>query len=164
METLSQKQIDFKKLAAGEFSDSNNQPIEKAISAIDINTLEPNLRSFVKNIPQALANTFFRPYVWELKSPMMLMAGLENIVILVFVLLCIVFIKPLRAIQWEYVLFCLSFVIIQFIIIGETTPIIGAIARYKSIALPFLLIAGLFLLDKNKLAKRLPIFKKILQQ
>ena len=68
---------------------------------------------------------------------------------LIFILVCLIFIKPISTIKWEYVLFCLSFVAIQYLIIGETTPVLGAIARYKVPALPFLLIAFLFILDKN---------------
>lgn len=160
--TLSQKQIEFNKLASGNMTDSNNKTIAVAKSAIAINKLEPSLSSFIRNSPQALVNTFFRPFFWELKSPLMLMAGVENILILAFILLCIVFAKTLKEIRWEYVLFCCSFTILQFLIIGETTPIIGAIARYKVPALPFLLIAFLFVLDKNKLLQRFPFLRKML--
>jgi hypothetical protein len=162
--TLSQKQIEFNKLATGNLTDANNNPIAVAKSAIKIKTLEPTIYSFLKNSPEAIINTTFRPYLWESRSPMMLIAGLENILILGFILLCIVFIKPLTEIRWEYVLFCISFVIIQFLIIGETTPIIGAIARYKVPALPFLMITFLFMLDKSKLLKRFPLLKKVLIQ
>ena len=161
--TLSQKQMEFNQLASGNLTDANNNPIAVAKSAIKIKTLEPTLYSFAKNSPQAIINTIFRPYIWELKSPLMLMAGLENLLILGFIFLCLIFIKPLTVIRWEYVLFCMSFVIIQLLIIGETTPIIGAIARYKVPALPFLMISFLFMLDKNKLLKRIPIFEKLLR-
>ena len=77
---------------------------------------------------------------------------------------CIFFIKPFSSIRWEYVLFCISFTFIQFLIIGETTPILGAIARYKVPALPFLLISFLFLLDKEKLVKRLPFLQRRLDK
>lgn len=160
--TLSQKQIEFNQLASGSLTDANHKPIVAANSAIKIKTLEPTLYSFIKNSPEAIINTVFRPYIWELKSPLMLMAGLENLLILGFIFLCIIFIKPLAEIRWEHVLFCMSFAIIQFLIIGETTPIIGAIARYKVPALPFLLIAFLFILDKNKLLNRIPILKKLI--
>ena len=158
--TLSQKQIEFNQLASGNLTDAYCKPIPIAGSIIQINTLQPTLTSVIKNAPQAFINTLFRPYLWELKSPMMLMAGAENILILLIILLCLLFIKPLSIIRWEYVLFCLSFVIIQFLIIGETTPVLGAIARYKVPALPFLLIAFLFLLDKEKLIKRIPFFSR----
>ena len=158
--TLTQKQIEFNLLATGQLTDSENKPIPAANSLIEINTLEPTLYSFIKNSPPALINTFIRPYIWEIRSPLMLLAGLETIFILLFLFLILFFIKPLKEIKWEYVLFCLSFVIIQFLIIGETTPILGAIARYKTIALPFLVIALLFVLDKEKLLKKMSFLKK----
>lgn len=159
--TLSQKQMEFNKLAYGHATDAYNRPIPVAKSVIKINTLEPTFLSFLKNSPQALSNTFLRPFIWECKSGMMLVAGIENLLILLFIMLCIIFIKPLSSIPWEYVLFCLSFVVIQFLIIGCTTPVLGAIARYKVPALPFLMIAFLLLLDKNKLQQQFPILKKL---
>jgi hypothetical protein len=92
---------------------------------------------------------------------MIVLAGIENLVILAFIILCIIFIKPLSGIQWEYVFFCSSFVILQFLIIGCTTPILGAIVRYKVPALPFLLITFLLLLDKEKIIKKIPLYFKI---
>lgn len=162
MVTLSQKQLEFNKLASGNMQDSNFKPIPIAGSVISINKLEPTFTSFIKNAPSALINVFFRPFPWELKSAMMLLAGFENLLILSIIILCIFFIKSLKKIKWAYVLFCLSFVIIQFLIIGETTPILGAITRYKTIALPFLIISFLFIFDKNKIIKNLPFLKKIL--
>jgi hypothetical protein len=159
--TLSQKQIEFNKLANGLVTDAYNKPIAIPQSAIKINILKPTLKSLVSNSPQALTNVLFRPFPWELKSPMMIFAGVENMAIILFIILCIIFIKPLSKIRWEYVLFCSSFVIIQFIIIGCTTPIIGAITRYKVPALPFLLITFLLLLDKDKLVKKFPFYLKI---
>ncbi len=160
--TLSLKQNEFNQLATGQLTDSNNNPIPTANSLIQIKTLEPTFYSFFKNSPQALINTLFRPYIWELKSPLILLAGLETLLILFTSLLIFLFIKPLKEIKWTYVLFCFSFVLIQFLIIGETTPILGAIARYKTIALPFLAIGLLFLIDKEKLLKKMSFLKKIL--
>lgn len=160
--TLSQKQYEFNLLATGQLTDANHNPIPVANSVIEINKLEPTFYSFLTNSPQALINTFLRPYIWELKSPLMLLSGLETFLIIVILFFSLFFIKSLKQIKWEYVLFCISFVFIQFLIIGETTPILGAIARYKTIALPFLMIALLFIIDKEKLLKRIPFLKKIL--
>jgi hypothetical protein len=159
--TLSQKQYEFNELAYGNLTDANNRPIPVAGSIIEINKLEPTLSSFIQNAPAALKNTFLRPYITELKSPMMMLAGIESLIILLILLLCLIFMKPLKDIRWEFVIFCLSFVLIQFLIIGETTPVLGAVARYKTIALPFLVIAFLFILDKEKIAKKLPFYHKI---
>nr|MBA3706694.1 hypothetical protein [Bacteroidota bacterium] len=97
--TLSQKQIEFNKLAYGNATDAYNNPIPVANSAIQINRLEPTLQSFIKNSPQALTNTIFRPFIWELKSPMMLLSGFENVLILVFIILCLCFMKPRSTIR-----------------------------------------------------------------
>ena len=160
--TLSQKQYEFNLLATGQLTDSNHNPIPTAKSIIEINRLDPTLSSFLKNSPQALINTFLRPYIWEIKSPLMLLSGLETIFILFIFIISLLFIKPFKEICWPLFLFCISFVFIQFLIIGETTPILGAIARYKTIAIPFFLIAVLFILDKKKLVNKLPFLKKIL--
>lgn len=160
--TLSQKQIEFNQLASGELSDSNEKRIPPANSKIEINKLDPTLASFIKNSPQAFTNTLFRPFIWESKSPMMLMAGLETMLILLFIVMCVVFIKKSNTINWPPVIFCLSFVIIQFLIIGETTPVLGAIARYKAIALPFLMISFLLVVDKEKILRKMPFLKKLL--
>ncbi len=160
--TLSQKQIEFDQLAFGKLTDSNNNPIPPANSLIHINKLEPTLYSFLRNSPQALKNTLLRPYIWEMRSPFILLAGLETILILLLMVVCLMFREPPKDIKWHYIIFCLSFVIIQFLIIGETTPVLGAIARYKTIALPFLMIAFLFLYDKETLLKKMPVLKKIL--
>jgi hypothetical protein len=152
--TLSQKQLEFKQLISGNALDANNNKIEVANSVLPIPILEPTLPSFLKNAPEALFNLFFRPFIWDSFSPLVLMAALENLVILLVILCCLIFIKPIKEINWVMVLFCLSFVIIQYLIIGETTPILGAIVRYKVPAIPFLLIAFLLLLDKTKLRKK----------
>jgi hypothetical protein len=160
--TLSQKQIEFNSLAEGTITDANHQNIPAAGSRIAIPVLQPTVTSFIKNSPTALWNVMTRPYPWEIRSVMMLLAGLENAFILFFLITCLIFRLPLASIKWEYVLFCLSFAILQFLIIGETTPVLGAIARYKVPSLPFLLIAFLFILDKQKLLKRFPKVFRIL--
>jgi hypothetical protein len=154
--TLTQKQIEFNSLATGNINDSNHKNIPAAGSRIVIPVLQPTFISFIKNAPIALWNVLFRPYPWEMRSALMVLAGLENIVIIFFLSICVIYSLPRASIKWEYVLFCLSFAVIQFLIIGETTPIIGAIARYKIPSLPFLLIGFLFILDKEKLTKRFP--------
>lgn len=159
--TLAQKQMEFNALANGQNQDANLKNIPAAGSRIDIPTLQPTLSSFLKNAPVALWNVFVRPYPTEMKSAMMLPVGLENGLIFLIIVICLIYRLPCTQIKWEYVLFCFSFVIIQFLIIGETTPVLGAIARYKVPALPFLVIAFLLLLDKEKLIDKIPISKKL---
>lgn len=159
--TLTQKQIEFNSLATGQNQDANHQNIPAAGSRISIPPLQPTLTSFLQNAPIALWNVFVRPYPTEMKSAMMLPVGVENLFTFVIAALCLIYRLPYSEIKWEYVLFCFSFVIIQFLIIGETTPVLGAIARYKVPALPFLVIGFLLMLDKEKIVKKMPVLQKI---
>lgn len=159
--TLSQKQNSFNLLAEGKITDAQYKPIAIPKSAIQINKLEPTLISLLRNSPQAFINTIFRPFIWEIKSPMMLIATIENLLVIAFIVLCLVFMKPIKDIPGEYIIFCSSFFLILFLIIGTSTPILGAIARYKVPALPFLLINFLLILDKNKIEKKSPIYSKL---
>jgi hypothetical protein len=100
-------------------------------------------------IPNALVNTLIRPFLWECNSPFMLMSAVENIVILLFFVVALFFRK--KNINFNVLLFCLSFVLFLYILTGLTVPNFGAIARYKVPALPFLLIAILSIIDIEKI-------------
>jgi hypothetical protein len=159
--TLSQKQQEFRMLAEGRMLDSNMQPISTPQSAIVIPDLEPTLSSVIINAPVAIANVLFRPLPWEIRSILMIPAGAENIIVLALICISLLFSISPRAWPWKWILFCLTFVILQFIIIGETTPILGAVARYRCIALPFLCIVFLLILDKQKLCRRWPLYARV---
>jgi hypothetical protein len=47
----------------------------------------------------------------------------------------------------------------MFILTGLITPVMGAIVRYKVPALPFLMILLVMLIDKEKLIKKIPFLK-----
>ena len=57
--------------------------------------------------------------------------------------------------HWNFILFCLSFTVILYCVIGLTTPITGAIVRYKIPAAPFLFMAVLLIFDSGKLPESL---------
>ncbi|MFI5164231.1 MAG: hypothetical protein ACHQHP_03175 [Bacteroidia bacterium] len=135
--------------------------LAEAGSKIDIPLLYPSWMSILKNSPFAFVNTAFRPFIFEAKNPLMILSAIENLFIVAFILICIFFFS--KKIQNRHLIcFCASFVILLFILIGLTTPILGAVVRYKIPALPFLLIAFLFILDKEKLLRRFPWLKKII--
>lgn len=131
---------------------------QRAGSVISIPRLKPNVWSFIKNTPNALYNAFFRPHIFEAKNPLMLLSALENLFILVFALVCLYFRKR-TLLNWDIIIFCLSYVFILFALTGLITPILGAIVRYKTPALPFLMIALLLILDKDKLIAKFPRLK-----
>ena len=113
--------------------------LPKAGSQIAINILEPNLISFIKNLPQALNHVFLRPYLWENKNLFSLLLSFENVIY--FICLPILFFKALQLNLFKnpFILFLISFSIGFFLIIGYTVPNFSSIIRYKSLFLPFII-------------------------
>ena len=135
--------------------------LEESGSRIEIPFLYPYYTSVIKNAPISFVNTAFRPHILEAKNPMMLMSAIENCFFALFIFLCLCF--PSNKNPNTHVIYlCSSFVILLFVLIGLTTPILGAAVRYKIPALPFFLMPFLLILDKERLLKKLPFLKKII--
>ncbi|MBE9469158.1 MAG: hypothetical protein IMY72_12670 [Bacteroidetes bacterium] len=138
---LSKKQHDFISMV-----DSSHNVGSK----IQIPILEPNIFSITKNTPNALFNTFFRPSIFEIHSPIVLLAAFENLIIFLLMILSIAFFNK-KELKNKLLFFCISYVLILFTLTGLTTPVLGALVRYKTPALPFLFIIFLFIIDVEKM-------------
>jgi hypothetical protein len=138
-----------------------DKDIPRSGSLIHLRPLKASLGSFLLGLPAAWFNSLFRPLPNETGSALLLPALIEIICYSGFFVLCIVFRKK-RPGHTAHILFCLSFAAILFAITGLTTPVVGALVRYKIPGLPFLLISFLFLLDEKALALRFPRLGKIL--
>lgn len=150
LETLQIKQRDFYNVAE----------LWNAGSAIDIGRLEPNLWSFVVHIPQALATTFLRPHLLEADSIFLFASAIENFVILALLILYFFYFRKPGKEHIQWVLFCASFVVFLALLIGWTTPIMGAIVRYKLPLLPFLFLILLFISKKPTFISRFELWIK----
>ncbi|MEI7595002.1 MAG: hypothetical protein WCK02_04580 [Bacteroidota bacterium] len=108
--------------------------------------------SLILAIPVALFNVVFQPF--SLSEPLKLLATFENLYLLVFPLLAIAFFNKSNFIKYQNeIIFCFAFVLVLYILIGLTTPVAGAIVRYKMPALFFYMIGFLLLIDFTKLSK-----------
>jgi hypothetical protein len=123
-------------------------------STIEIERLKPTAGSFIKNIPNALINTFFRPFPTEINSALILLAFLENLFIILTFVLMILYFKKINSGRLHLILFALMFSLVMFSLVGLSTPNIGAIVRYKIPVLPFLLAAVFGLTDFERIKKR----------
>ena len=137
---VSSRQIDFIIIA------------KRGASAININPLYPNFRSFLNNIPQALNHSFMRPYLTEHLNFLYIPSGLEILCYEMLFLLFIFFRKKNITFS-PLICFSVFFAITMFLVIGYTIPIIGAIVRYRSIYLPFILIPVICFTDWEKLKR-----------
>jgi hypothetical protein len=137
---VSSRQIDFILIA------------KKGASAININPLYPNFRSFLNNLPQAFNHSFLRPYITEHLNFLYIPASLEiffyEIVFLIFILY-----KKKNIVLSPIIYFSIFFTIAMFLVIGYTIPILGAIVRYRSIYFPFILIPIICYTDWIKFKK-----------
>jgi hypothetical protein len=143
---VSDKQIQFIEIAKG------------GSSAISINPLYPNFRSFLNNAPQAINHSLMRPYLTERLNFLYAPLALEIFAYEVLFFLFIFFRADKKSNPFIY--FCFYFSLSMFLIIGYTIPILGAIVRYRSIYFPFLLIPIICFIDWQKLKASLHINKK----
>jgi hypothetical protein len=153
LETLVTKQKDFIRLA--EVTDSGSQ--------FKLTRLEPSFIGIVKVVPEALLNCCIRPLPQSGKSLVYLPSIIENIIILLSIFLAVFSIfkrkVTLTLEAKNMVWFSLVFTMLLFTIIGLTTPVSGALVRYKIPAMPFLGIAILTFLNIDYLVGKIPFFK-----
>ena len=134
------KQVEFSKLGGG--------------SAVDVRPLEPHFPGFVENAPQALALSIIRPYPSDVKHLLSLAAAIEINLLLLFFIAFLFWRRngfPLS----PFLLFCLLLSFGILMMIGYTVNILGAIVRYRSIVLPFLVIPMAALIDWQRIGKLL---------
>lgn len=121
-------------------------------SRIPLTDIEPNFLSFLKATPFAILNSFFRPSYFDIHARIVIPAVVENLIIL-FLLIISLKLRNTEKIKklLPEILFLFSFVITLFILIGLTTPVLGALVRYKVPALPFLFIIFFIFIDFNRM-------------
>jgi hypothetical protein len=120
-------------------------------SYISIPTLEANTESILKHSPQAFLNVLIQPDWKNIHNPFSLLTAFENLLIIFSILFSIFFLKDLKDHQKPLFFLGCFFVLFLFILIGLTTPILGAMVRYKVPALTFLLSCLLLVFNKEKL-------------
>lgn len=106
----------------------------------------------LKKIPAAINVTLFRPYLWEVGNPVMLMAAVEAL-ILFLLTLKIFLLSPgnvFRLFKHPFLGFCLVFSLIIAFSAGFTSYNFGALVRYKIPCLPFYGIILAVMMPKPK--------------
>jgi len=104
----------------------------------DLSTL-----GFIKKIPLALNVTFFRPYIWEARKPVIMLSALESLWFLILTLQTfrkvgiLGFFRTIR--NDPFILFCFIFAMIFGFAVGLSSYNFGALVRYKIPCMPFYL-------------------------
>ncbi|MES2646671.1 MAG: hypothetical protein V4717_07355 [Bacteroidota bacterium] len=133
----------------------------QANSRIEIKVLEPDFNSFLKALPAALGHTLFRPFPGE-GGKMLYMAFSIEIIILWLLICWLIIGSKMRFYRLHSLAVAmLVFSYTNLVIIGYTIPNIGAMVRYRSIFLPWLLVFCWFTFNGDK---QLLAFKILLQR
>ena len=139
---ISEKQQDFIRLA--EFYNAG--------SRLEISQIQDNLLSFLKAIPRGFINSILKPLPWEISSKIHLISVFENLTIISLIAYVFSKYKKLKTTfkinDYASTYAVLVFVISLYCIIGMTTPVFGALIRYKIPGLIFILIGLTITIDK----------------
>jgi len=118
-----------------------------------LDTLTPDPISFARILPQAVNNTFLRPFAWEAEGALQYAAVME-----VFLFLALLLLFLYRKVKnWKIVLgdpFILSllyFSLFLYLVTGYTVPFPGAIVRYKAIGEMFFFVVFTSCIDWRSL-------------
>lgn len=122
-------------------------------SGYSLGELDGSFLSMIKLAPLAINVTLFRPYIWEVRNPLMLLNALEAIVTLVLTVYVLFksYGRLISYLKHPPVVFCLVFSVIFAFGVGVSTYNFGTLARYKIPLLPFyfLLLGMLYYLEKS---------------
>jgi hypothetical protein len=114
-------------------------------SAFNIGDFDGSITGAAKLFPAAVAAGVFRPGIWESTKVTLFLAGIENTIILIFVLSFLIKNKWRNLYNIitgnSVLLFCFMFSVFFAFMIGLTTSNFGALVRFKIPYLPFLMSA-----------------------
>ncbi|MBK8610556.1 MAG: DUF2142 domain-containing protein [Chitinophagaceae bacterium] len=147
MEIITAKQLAYLNLPA-------------AATTIKLDRVEPTVKSFVSNLPQALNHSLLRPYIWELPVKSLLPFNME---LLIYEILLLIFVffrrKEFDRSRLPFLLVSFFFVLTAFSLIGYITPNLGSLVRYRSLYLPLIMVPILCAVNWQKLSEVFKIKK-----
>lgn len=119
-------------------------------SYFEINTSNP-----VALVLNGVSATFYRPFPWEIKSPIMVLSAIEAFIFL-FLTLYFIFKRGITKFftlpfSDPRILMCFIFSFVFAVAVGSTTANFGALSRYKIPCMPFYFLMIMLLYRKSNL-------------
>jgi hypothetical protein len=121
-----------------------------ANSTFEIEKIEPSMTGVLRHVPISFVTTLIMPWLFTMKKSFAGVLLAENLLLLLYVFCSLCFFRK-KQFPLALVLFCVSFVVILFSLIGLITPVVGALVRYRIPGIPFLIIAIALMTDEKKL-------------
>lgn len=137
-----------------------------SVKQADFNLIGSNANSFfyitelsqpldiIKYLPKALINVYLQPQLFNFNSWLYIFSIIENIDLITMTIFAFVYNKSPVKKETKFLTFIILIWVIGGSIIGLTVPVQGAIARYKSVLIPFLLMSVFAFADWNKLKNK----------
>jgi hypothetical protein len=133
-------------------------------SNFSVGSSDNSLIGTIALFPVGVVSTFFRPFIWEIRSPLMILSALESFAFLALTIMCFRRVgvgQTFRTIFSDPVIaFCFVFAVLFGGIIGATTTNFGALVRYKLPCIPFYALAFILVMDKSGKFSNKYIFSK----
>lgn len=117
----------------------------------DLGELDGTWQSMVRLMPEAINVSLFRPYLWEVKNPLMLISALESVIVLLLTLSLLFRWGFGRIFQDPFLVFCLVFALLFAFAVGVSTYNFGTLMRYKIPMMPFYFIVMFASISKKRL-------------
>jgi hypothetical protein len=117
----------------------------------DLGVLDGTWQSMLRLMPAAINVSLFRPYIWEVRNPLMLLAALEALSVMIFSLWIFIYPKQLNFVYNDpFMLFCLIFSLLFAFAVGVSTANFGTLMRYKIPMMPFFLLVLIKIEDRSR--------------
>lgn len=117
---------------------------------ISVTPINNSYGQLIKNIPEALFHSLFRPMPGDPGGALNWVAFLETLLLLGALIWAIIHRKKLSEQERIRIVGLLLFAVLLSLIIGWTTPVLGAIARYRiPVYVALLIVAGILYQPKS---------------
>ena len=129
-------------------------------SRYSLGELDGTFLGMLQKSPSAINVTLFRPYLWEVNNPLMLLSAFESL----FLTLLVVYVlfkrggTVLATFQNPDVIFLLTFSISMAFAVGITSYNFGTLSRYKISLLPFFVVAMILIINHSNNERKLEEF------
>jgi hypothetical protein len=110
--------------------------------------------NLLKSIPQTIWNVWVRPFPNDPGGSLKLASFIQNMALILFGIFVLFRFRKPNQVEFFWLFFLVGSVLLITFIIGWTTPVFGAIARYKVPAELFLLCAFFILLKSKKITSK----------
>ena len=134
--------------------EDHTRSVQYGYNFYSLGTFDGTRWNFFSKAPAAIMAGLFRPYLWEVRNPVMLLAALENTAFIIIVIIVLWRTGPIKMVKIAFdeplVIFSLTFAIVFAFAVGISTANFGALVRLKIPLIPFIAV-GLFTLYNRSL-------------